>query len=84
MYIQPNKERLKKLDLSDIDFGESILFCKNCDFQVNGSKVAMKSQCPECGTKPLNITRVDDELIELVMNYFMEQHRGETIVVPHN
>ena len=73
MYIEPNKERLSKLDLIKAKLGDQIMFCPECLFQFDPNTGA-KPLCPDCG-KGLYTTYVDVELIELRLRYLNESNR---------
>lgn len=62
MYLPPNIDILKKLDLSEAQIGDIIVFCENCLWQVINTGV--KPVCPNC-RQPLYITTVNQELFDL-------------------
>ena len=62
MWIQPNIDRLKRLNLDELTIGDSIIFCPKCTFQA--VNVGMKPICPNC-SEGLHITRVDKELMKV-------------------
>lgn len=64
MFIKPNVERLSKLDVANFKTGDTIVFCEQCDWQLNFVG-ALANTCPDCGYKTLSVTKVDEELINL-------------------
>ena len=63
MYTKPDKLRLTKLDLTSANLGDHIMFCPQCDFQLEPNAV-MKPICPECGFH-LHTTTLTNDLILL-------------------
>lgn len=63
MHVEPNRERISRLNLSNFKLKQEILFCPECVWQSQ-EPIGMSNECPSCKSK-LNICRVDKELIEL-------------------
>ena len=63
MYITPNRKRLSELNLNNVQIGDNILFCPECDFQIENA--CIKPICPNCNYKHLHITKVDNELFNI-------------------
>ena len=66
MYMTPKPEILSQLCLMDGKIGDEILFCPECLFQYP-PRTGTIPMCPRCLTR-LNITKIDQELIDLIKN----------------
>lgn len=53
-----DKKRLQQIDTSELNFGDTIIFCPSCDFQV--SNAGLKPHCPQCGNRLNVVTYVEE------------------------
>lgn len=65
MHITPNTDRLKLLDVSNFQLGDTVLFCPKCTWQAEQPHIAMKNECPVCYSS-LHVSKIDDDLVELI------------------
>ena len=63
MWIKPNIEKLRHLNLTNVHLGDWILFCPKCDFQLPVN-VAAKPECPDC-YHVLHRVIIDNEFVDM-------------------
>ena len=65
-YDEPNVERLSKLrGLTEDDIGKQVAFCPKCLWQLD-LDAACKPVCPVCRHDELHVSRIDEDLLELI------------------